>query len=181
MCVRRGRGEARGQTHCRLRVGGWSAKRESVVAKAKHSLAACKRPNTESHLSVPARSMPTSAAVVRFRVARRVVATRTRRCVSRWPKRAKRESVKEFFVRMLRSIPHPFSSLAFSRHDNSPVFPLHFDQPGLFSLSLSLVRSLSRSHARATGIANLFESMNRRYITHSGVCQANGEEQQIPW
>lgn len=60
--------------------------RESVVAKAKHSLAACKRPNTESHLSVPARSMPTSAAVVRFRVARRVVvATRTRRCVSRWP------------------------------------------------------------------------------------------------
>lgn len=99
------------------------------------------------------------------------------------PKRAKRESVKEFFVRMLRSIPppHPFSSLAFSRHDNSPVFPLHFDQPGLFSLSLSLVRSLSRSHARATGIANLFESMNRRYITHSGVCQANGEEQQIPW
>lgn len=91
------------------------------------------------------------------------------------PKRAKRESVKEFFVRMLRSIPHPFSSLAFSRHDNSPVFPLHFDQPGLFSLSLS------RSHARATDIANLFESMNRRYITHSGVCQANGEEQQIPW
>lgn len=85
VCVRRGRGEARGQTHCRLRVGGWSAKRESVVAKAKHSLAACKRPNTESHLSVPARSMPTSAAVVRFRVARRVVATRTRRCVSRWP------------------------------------------------------------------------------------------------
>lgn len=60
--------------------------RESVVAKAKHSLAACKRPNTESHLSVPARSTPTSAAVVRFRVARRVVvATRTRRCVSRWP------------------------------------------------------------------------------------------------
>lgn len=57
------------------------------------------------------------------------------------PKRAKRESVKEFFVRMLRSIPHPFSSLAFSRHDNSPVFPLHFDQPGLFSLSLSLARS----------------------------------------
>lgn len=41
----------------------------------------------------------------------------------------------------LDPLPHPFSSLAFSRHDNSPVFPLHFDQPGLFSLSLSLARS----------------------------------------
>lgn len=60
------------------------SRKANVVAKAKHSRRV-QRPNTESHLSVPARSTPSAAAVVRFRVARRVVATRTRRCVLRCP------------------------------------------------------------------------------------------------
>ena len=74
---------------CRLRllvVG--SPASVAVVAKRalsqrqKHSHRV-QRPNTESHLSVPARSTPCAAAVVRFRVARRVVGREDtpRRCV----------------------------------------------------------------------------------------------------
>lgn len=73
------------------------------------------------------------------------------------PKRAKRESVKEFFVRMLRSIPHPFSSLAFSRHDNSPVFPLHLRSTRvILSLSLSLARTLSLSLSLEQRVSRIY-------------------------
>lgn len=59
----------------------------------------------------------------------------------------KRRIGKGILVRMLRPIPHPFP-LAFSRHDNSPVFPPHFDQPGSFSLSLSSERARARNGYR---------------------------------
>lgn len=68
------------------------------------------------------------------------------------PKRAKRESVKEFFVRMLRSIPSPtlFLLSRFRGTIIRPSFPSTFDQPGLFSLSLSLSLVRSRSRSRSS-------------------------------
>lgn len=57
------------------------SRKANVVAKAKEPRRV-QRANTESHLSVPARSTPTAAAVVPSRVARRVVAARTNRAFS---------------------------------------------------------------------------------------------------